>query len=405
MAYAAPEQMRGEIVTPATDVYALGVIAYEMLTGARPFDGAHRATLIHQMLNDRPVSPVVRQGTLPEAVDRAVMRAIEKNPRERWQSAVDFIRALTDAGGAEPERTESGAGLLARYELGSLVGRGRLARSTYRGTHRALGIPVAIRILKRDEQPHWDAVRARFLLEARTQQVPHASLLHVRDFGEDEQNVFLVTDFVDGPSLRQELAVAGAFPWPRASALLLQALDAVAALHRNGGFICGVNPDMIRLRGVASGGGNPFLSAEAQSAKVEGLPEEIVVSSAGICSVQDVLATMREQELRGQEASAHELPYIAPEVMMGGAPDARADVFTVGVLAYEMVTGRQPFQAPSLPQLLGRMLQGQPEPPAALAPALPAAVSEAIMRAIAGVAANRFASAGELAEAFRAHAP
>ncbi len=67
------------------------------------------------------------------------------------------------------------------------------------------------------------------------------------------------------------------------------------------------------------------------------------MSTAGITSVQDVLATMREQELRGQEASEQELPYVAPEVLMGRAPDPRADVFTIGVLAYQMTTGRLPF--------------------------------------------------------------
>ena len=71
------------------------------------------------------------------------------------------------------------------------------------------------------------------------------------------------------------------------------------------------------------------------------------MSTAGIRSVQDVLATMREQELRGQEASEHELPYVPPEVLMGGAPSVRADVFTIGVLAYQMVTGRMPFRASS----------------------------------------------------------
>jgi len=403
LAYAAPEQVRGDAVTPATDVYALGVIAYEMLTGARPFDAGNRVTLINQMLTVRPVSPAVHRSGLSETIDRAVMRALDKDPLERWRSATDFVNALRDAGGdAEPERTEGGGGLLSRYELGGLVGRGRLGSLIYRGTHRALGIPVAIRILKRDEQPHWDAVRARFLLEARTQQVPHPGLLQVRDFGEDDQNVFLVTDFVEGPSLRQALAESGAFPWPRASALLAQALDAMAALHRSGGFICGVNPDMVRLRKVDAGGGNPFLSAEARSAKVEGLPEQIVVSSAGIRSVQDVLATMREQELRGQEASEHELPYVAPEVMMGGAPDVRADVFTIGVLAYEMVTGRQPFRAASVPELLGQMLQAKPEAPTAMAPGLPANVSDAILRAMAGTPTARFQTAEEFRQALAA---
>jgi len=384
LAYAAPEQVRGDAVSPATDVYALGVIAYEMLTGARPFDAGNRVTLINQMLTVRPVSPAVHRSGLSESIDQAVMRALAKDPLERWRSAAYFVNALREVGGAaEPERAEGGGGLLSRYELGGLVGRGRLGSLIYRGTHRALGIPVAIRILKRDEQPHWDAVRARFLLEARTQQVPHPGLLQVRDFGEDDQNVFLVTDFVEGPSLRQALAEGGAFPWPRASALLAQALDAVAALHRSGGFICGVNPDMVRIRAGGAGG------------------EQIVVSSAGIRSVQDVLATMREQELRGQEASEHELPYVAPEVMMGGAPDVRADVFTIGVLAYEMVTGRQPFQARSLPELLGQMLQSPPASSAAVAPGIPAGVSDAILRAMSGTPSARFDSAAALAAALR----
>ena len=120
-----------------------------------------------------------------------------------------------------------------------------------------------------------------------------------------------------------------------------QALDAVAALNRRGGYIAGVNPDMIRLT-------------------IEDGQERIVLSTAGIASVQDVLATMREQELRGQEASEQELPYVAPEVLMGRAPDPRADVFTMGVLAYQMTTGRLPYRAASLPELLGQMLQTTP---------------------------------------------
>ena len=102
----------------------------------------------------------------------------------------------------------------------------------------------------------------------------------------------------------------------------------MSALHARGGFICGVNPDMIRLRSHA-----------IRRRPADQSAEQIVISSAGIKSVQDVLATMREQELRGQEASANELPYVAPEVLMGGAPNPRADVFTIGVLAYQMVTG------------------------------------------------------------------
>ena len=78
LAYAAPEQMRGEDVTAATDVYALGVIAYEMLTGGRPFDGANQATLVHQTLTEKPASAATRCSGLPQAIDEAVMKALAR---------------------------------------------------------------------------------------------------------------------------------------------------------------------------------------------------------------------------------------------------------------------------------------------------------------------------------------
>ena len=141
---------------------------------------------------------------------------------------------------------------------------------------------------------------------------------------------------------------------------------------------------MIRLRSTQSTGATADKSAE-----------DIVISSAGIRSVQDVLATMREQELRGQEASEQELPYVAPEILMGGTPDVRADIFTIGVLAYQMITGAVPFKAASLPELLGQMLQTKP----AIVAEIPDAARAAILTAIDSAPANRFESAAAFARA------
>ena len=131
LAYAAPEQLRGETVTPATDIYALGLIAYEMLTGARPFDGANRATVIAKAAAGDVVAPTVKRQGIPAAVDDVVLKALRKEPSERWPSASAFIDALHAAvGESAPPSAVTESGVLSRYELGAMLGRGRDRKST-----------------------------------------------------------------------------------------------------------------------------------------------------------------------------------------------------------------------------------------------------------------------------------
>jgi serine/threonine protein kinase len=383
MAYAAPEQLRGSETDARTDIYTLGVIAYELLTGQRPFDADNQASLISRTLNETPVEPGKRRPGTSKETDAVIMRALAKAPGDRFPSVTEFVKALQASVGAAPPAAAGRETPLSRYEIGEPLGRGRLGSLIYRGRHRALGIPVAIRILRRRETPNWEAVRNRFLLEARTLQVPHPNLLQVRDFGEDQQMVFLVTDFIEGPSLREELAKVGRMPFPRVLTLLDQMLDATTVLNAREGYIVGVNPDMIRLTR-------------------QGDADRLVMSTAGISSVQDVLSTMREQELRGAEANEQELPYVAPEVLMGRSLGPSADVFTAGVLAYQMTSGVLPFRGRILPELVGQMLQKRLTHVPSGAPDqsdVPAAASAAIIRALASSPDARFADAREFARA------
>jgi serine/threonine protein kinase len=379
LGYAAPEQLRGEKADHRTDIYTLGVIVYEMLTGRRPFEAKDDITLLNDTLTATPVAPGERCPGLSSEGDKVVLRALAKDPAERWESVAAFGRALQEAVGTSraPRSSASQDTILARYELGDMIGRGRLGSVIYKGTHRALGVPLAVRILRREEQPNWEAVRDRFLLEARTLQVPHPNLLHVRDYGEDERLVYLVTDYVDGVSLRQELARAGTLTWPRTRALLEQMLAAIVALNARGGFIVGVNPDMIRLSGTR-------------------IETKLVMSTAGIDSVQDVLATLREQELRGEEANEQELPYVAPEVLLGRTVATASDVFTVGVLAYEMLTGALPFRASSVPQLIGQMLSVAPASIRSMNADVPDAASNLIGQCLLPDVALRVPSANDV---------
>jgi serine/threonine-protein kinase len=385
MAYAAPEQLRGGVIDARTDIYALGVIAYEMLTGHRPFETEDQASLISQTLTENPVEPGKRRPGTSRETDAVVMRALAKKPADRFTSVTEFVRSMrASIGVSQSPQSAGSADPLPRFEVGESIGRGRLGSHIYRGRHRALGIPVAIRVLQRKEQPNWDAVRSRFLLEARTLQVPHPNLLHVRDFGENERMVYIVTDFIEGPSLRTEMAREGKMPFARVLNLLGQMLDATTVLNARGGYIVGVNPDMIRLGR-------------------QGDRDQLVMSTAGISSVQDVLATMREQELRGAEANEQELPYVAPEVLMGRSLGPSADVFTVGVLAYQMMSGTLPYRGRILPELVGQMLQKRiTELPSSAASDIPPESAAAIIKALASNPDARFADAQEFARALGA---
>ena len=99
---------------------------------------------------------------------------------------------------------------------------------------------------------------------------------------------------------------------------------------------------------------------------------------------------MNEKTVRGVSLEDVELRYVAPELLTGGTIDVRSDVFTLGVVAYEMATGRPPFDGRSMPELLGRMLSGTVEDPRAGAPDMPEAAAAAITRALRPSPADRF---------------
>ena len=120
-----------------------------------------------------------------------------------------------------------------------------------------------------------------------------------------------------------------------------------------------------------------------------------MISSAGIWQAQDLLATLHAQTLRGAGLEDSELHYIAPELLTGESASVASDIFTMAVLAYEMATGELPYQATSMPGLLGKMLGGTPRDPRELQPTLPAATAAAIVKALAPSPGQRFQSARE----------
>ena len=384
VSYASPEQLRGDAVDARSDIYSFCAMLYELLTGRPPFQHADPFVVItsHLMREPAPLRDIAPH--VPVAVQDVILRGLEKDPSRRPASMDALAAALRGVSGT-PVDAGAAAGAAAAavpqvpgYRIDASLGAGRLGSAIYLATHTALGTPVAIRVLRREDTGDWDAARERFIREARALQVTHPNVLYVRDFGETADLVYVITDLIEGHSLAQHLETEGPLPWPELESLVSQLVDAVAALHRRGAFICGISPRTTRL------------------AREDGRLR-LLVSSGGVGQVQDLLDTVSVGTLRGSELRDSELPYVAPEVLMGEAPSAAADLFTIGAFAYAMATGAPPFIEPSLPQLLGAMLRARPEPLATLRPDVPHAFSQAVMRTLSPVPGERPTDARALA--------
>jgi serine/threonine-protein kinase len=358
-----------------------------MLTGRVPFDDDDAKAVLARVLFAAAAPPSTLNPALDRHVDDAVLRALDKDPARRWPTASAFARAIaanlagTDA--TEPRATSS---LHERYELGQRLGTGRLGSEVRAGRHRAIGSSVVIRILRRTAGPEWETGRTRFLREARAMQIAHPSILHVRDFGEEPDLVYVVTDQVPGSSLRQIIDEEGRLAWPRAWRFTLDLLEAGEALHRRGALVSGLNPAIVRVQD-------------------DGGAERLVVSSAGIVQVEDVLASAAADTLRALQVPSTELFYVAPEILLGEEPDGRADIYTVGVLAYEMLTGRPPFTAFTVPQLIVQIFSGAFGDLRESAPEMPPDAARAVGRCLAQRPDRRFADFTELRSVWLASAP
>ncbi|MGH9373825.1 MAG: serine/threonine-protein kinase [Vicinamibacterales bacterium] len=381
VAYASPEQLTGAVADARSDVYSLGAVVFELLTGRLPFEGQDAMAMVSGHLSKPvPVPSTIRPG-LPPGIDLAVGRALAKSPDDRWQDVLAFGAAISGPVPLyAPSISRGSGGLMAMYEIGEALGPGRLGSIVHRGVHRALGHPVAIRILRGGSDRN-DAVRGRFLREARALQVSHPSIIHVRDYGEEGDLVYVVTDYIEGPSLRQLLGKSGALPWDRLSRFTAQLLEAAHRLHRRKGLLCGLSPDIVRITHDEDG-------------------ERLMISSAGIWQAQDLLGTLDEQTLRGMGLADPELRYVAPELFIGRPADVRSDIFTLGVLIYEMATGQLPFDGATMAELLGKMLGGAAKDPRDFQPLLPDAAAAAIRTALNPAPEKRFETAREFARAF-----
>jgi eukaryotic-like serine/threonine-protein kinase len=235
-----------------------------------------------------------------------------------------------------------------------------------------LGRRVAVKVLAEELATDRVAVR-RFRREARaTAKLAHPNVTKVFDFV-DGPAPFLVLELLEGQTLADRLRRGGALPPVEAARIAAAVADSLDAAHRAGIIHRDVKPSNIML--TASGG--------------------VKVMDFGIAAAWEAHSTTGEQLL----ATA---AYAAPERAAGGRASPAADIYSLGVVLYEMLTGRPPFVADTVEQVILAHLEEAPRPVRSLAPWVPPAIAAACEAALAKDPAARPASAAALAARLRA---
>jgi eukaryotic-like serine/threonine-protein kinase len=254
-----------------------------------------------------------------------------------------------------------------KYRFERLLGRGGMG-SVYRGRDLGLDRPVAIKVIRaelvRDAASH-DRLQHEAQMLARLR---HPSIVAVYDCGTlADGSPYLVMELVKGNDLRHELVSEGRLDAERAGGILSAICGAMAAAHGEGVLHCDLKPENVLLpdEGVEA---KVLDFGVAQAIGVETVPRSIPRT------LGDGGATIVHEPIVGTPA------YMAPEQLRGDKPDPRTDVFSLGVIGYEMLVGDLPFGGGSAAEVV--LAQARGVPPAGL-DTLPAGLSRAIHAALA----------------------
>ena len=254
-----------------------------------------------------------------------------------------------------------------RYEILEIIGTGAHGRVA-RAHDPMIGRLVAIKLFPKELAS--GEARQRFIQEARVVgQLSHPSIITLHDMGIDEatQTPYLVMEFLEGQPL-DRLLDRGSVPFPRACAWAAEVACALGVAHR---------------KGVIHG---------------DVKPANMLITDDGRLKLMD----FGMARLASHDSKATPLvgtpAYWCPEQILGKPQDARSDLFSLGVVLYEMVTGKRPFDADSLQAICSRVLSSTPLPPSHANPSVPSNFDGIVARCLAKDPAARYAPAEALAE-------
>ena len=271
---------------------------------------------------------------------------------------------------ADTERPWGSRVLAGRYRLIEFIARGGMAE-VWEGHDILLARRVAVKL------PHahlgrQEAFRRRFRREAvAAARLSHPNIVAIFDTGTDAEDNFIVMERVDGPSLRQVIVPDRPLPVDRAVSIAGQVASALEYAHRQG----------VIHRDIK--------------------PANILIGPDGMVKVADfgIAKAAVGDDMTQTGMALGTARYLAPEQVEGGSPDRRCDIYSLGVVLYEMICGRPPFEADNELALALQHMRAEPPPPRRVSALVPPWLEAVVLTALAKSPEQRFASAEQLGDA------
>lgn len=348
--YLSPERCGGQRATAAGDVYGMGVLLHELLTGEPPFSGADVSETRRLQL-EAPLPPL-KVGL--EEWEPVLSRCLAKAPGERFQSMAELREILR---GLKPlvtpaievkllDAPEERKGdlqpgdVLGRYRIEGPLGSGGMGQ-VYEARHLTIDRRVAIKVL-RPELSRVDAQVHRFVSEAQAvNRVKHPNIIAIDDLVKEPDRTYFVMELLHGPTLKS-LAQQAPIEMLRAVRLICQAASALTAAHSVGVIHRDVKPDNMVVERDIDG------------------KETLKVLDFGVARVRDADANSAHQTQIGQVVGTP--LWMAPEQVLGHQVDARADVYALSMVLYVLLTRHFPFDATDLSQMVMQRLSRDAKP-------------------------------------------
>lgn len=362
IAYMSPEQTRGEILDARTDIFSVGCVLYEASTGKVPFSGPSVLSVLHEIATAEPATPSAIIATIPQGLDSIIKRCLAKDRERRYSSAAELANALR------------GLTFANRYQILRELGRGGMG-IVHLAHDPLLERDVAIKVISPDLLSE-DAIE-RFKREARVvAKMDHPAIVHIHDIGEHEGALFFIMPFVQGRSLRaflneQSLSLGDVID------IGIQVAEALEYSHKQNVVHRDIKPENIMVAREESG-------------------VRVRVTDFGLATASS------EHRLTRTGSVVGTMCYLSPEQLSTKLVDARTDVYSLGIVLYECLTGRPPFSG-EVQSVLYRIAHEAPDPPTMLGAEIQPELETIIMQCLEKDPASRPQHAKELADALTRH--